>query len=183
MNYVIVNILVIILECVGLWISVRARKWKVFVFYTQLANMVALLSSIAVVLTGMNRYAVMLRYLSSVMLLMTFLITLCVLVPMGGGFKKLMFDGNGIYHHTLCPIISIASYVFLEEHLTVLALPIAVTAVYGLVMLALNILKIYDGPYPFFRVYKQGVLKSILWFIALPVIITAVSMCIAFIAP
>ena len=32
MNYVIVNILVIILECIGLWISVRARKWKVFVF-------------------------------------------------------------------------------------------------------------------------------------------------------
>ena len=103
------NIAVIILEVMGLRISITDRRWKILAFYTQLSNLVTLASSVAFLLLGAT--AAPLRYLSSCMLTMTFLVTLLVLVPMGGGFEELMLSGNGLYHHTLCPIISVTSYV------------------------------------------------------------------------
>ena len=53
---------------------------------------------------------------------MTFLITAFVLVPMGGGLKKLMFSGNGLYHHTLCPVLSVLSYLLWEPHASIFLL-------------------------------------------------------------
>lgn len=38
------------------------------------------------------------------------------------------------------------------------------TVIYGITVLMLNILKIKSGPYPFFYVYHQPVIVSILWF-------------------
>ena len=79
------NIAVIILEVMGLRISITDRSWKILAFYTQLSNLVTLASSVAFLLLGAT--AAPLRYLSSCMLTMTFLVTLLVLVPMGGGFE------------------------------------------------------------------------------------------------
>ena len=113
---IIVNCAVIILEIIGLWISVSDRKREIFVYYTQLSNIITLIASVVLVSTGSTEVSVTLRYLSSCMLTMTFLITLFVLVPMGAGFKRMMLSGNGLYHHTLCPVLSAASYIMLEEH-------------------------------------------------------------------
>ena len=116
------NGLVILLEILGLRISITDRHWKIFAYYTQISNLITLLSSVAFLLFGGG--AAWLRYLSSCMLTMTFLITLCVLVPMGGGFRTLMLSGNGIYHHTLCPIISVLSYILWEPHSSIWVLPV-----------------------------------------------------------
>ena len=110
------NALIILLEILAFRISIAERHWKIFAYYTQISNLITLLSSMAFLLFGGT--SSWLRYLSSCMLTMTFLITICVLVPMGGGFRTLMLSGNGLFHHTLCPVISILSYIIWEPHST-----------------------------------------------------------------
>ena len=167
------NILVILLELVGLCLSIGGRKWKIFAYYTQISNLIALCSSIAFLAFGEN--ATWLRYLSSCMLTMTFLITAFVLVPMGGGLKKLMFSGNGLYHHTLCPVLSVLSYLLWEPHASIWLLPVAVTFLYGIIMLIMNAKEKFDGPYPFFRVHHLSVMATTLWMAALIGLITLIS--------
>ena len=170
-----INIVVIILEILGLRISISERKWKIFAFYTQISNIITLISSVVLVTTGSNDFSAMLRYLSSCMLTMTFLITLCVLVPMGGGFRQLMLSGNGLYHHTLCPILSVTSYIALEQHSFAWPLPVILTFVYGIIMLIMNGKGLFDGPYPFFRVRNQSKLATVIWILVLIGIISAIS--------
>lgn len=174
------NILVVAFEIVGLRIAIADRGVRILAYYTQISNIVALVSSLAFLVLGSA--AAPLRYLSSCMLVMTFLITVCVLIPMGGDFKKLMLLDNGLYHHTLCPIVSVASYVLWEAHASMPLIPIAATMVYGFTLLGINAARKVDGPYPFFRVYKQSLRATVLWVIALIAIITAISLGVAAVA-
>ena len=167
------NILAIVFGCMGLRLSLP-RGWRIFSFYTQISNIVALVSSSAFLIFGAN--VSWLRYLAACMLMMTFIVTVCILVPLGGGFDDLMLSGVGLYHHTLVPLISIASYVLWEAHAACWQLPVAVTMAYGFTMIGLNAAKRFDGPYPFFRVHEQGVPKTVLWVIALLALISAISL-------
>ena len=151
-----------------------------FIYYTELSNFITLISSIAYLLTEGNAPA--LRYLSAVGLTMTFLITLFVLVPMGGDFKELMLQDNGIYHHTLVPILSLTSYVFWEKHNTLWLIPVILTIIYGLTMMYLNVIGKIDGPYPFLRVRHQSRTASVLWFFTLIGIISFISFVVIFLA-
>ena len=87
------NILIIILELLGFRVSIGDRKWKIFAYYTQISNLITLVSSVVYVITG---GAAWLRYTSACMLTMTFAVTLFILVPFGGGFRRLMLSGNGL---------------------------------------------------------------------------------------
>ena len=173
------NLLIILLELVGLY-QVRDRlNWKIFAFYTQLSNLIAFISSIWFVCSGR---AVPARYLSTCMLTMTLCVTVFVLIPMGGKAQKLLFSGNGLYHHTLCPLISLLSYAFFEEHVQGsiwLLFPASVTLVYGLIMLWLNARRIVEGPYPFFKVYRQTPQATFLWMLALTALVSVGSWGIA----
>ena len=80
------NILIIILELLGFRVSIGDRKWKIFAYYTQISNLVTLASSVVYVITG---GAAWLRYTSACMLTMTFVVTMFILVPFGGGFRRL----------------------------------------------------------------------------------------------
>ena len=146
----------------------------------EISNIVAIVSSVAFLVFGAD--AAWLRYLAACMLAMTFFVTVCILVPMGGGFENLMLSGVGLYHHTLVPIISIASYALWEPHGGTWILPVAVTLVYGLTMIGLNAAERYDGPYPFFRVHEQGIPKTVLWVAALIAAIAAISWGVACLA-
>ena len=170
-----INIAVIILEIIGLRISISERKWKIFAYYTQISNIITLVSSVLFVVSQSSIVTITLRYLSSCMLTMTFLITLFVLVPMGGGFRKLMLSGNGLYHHTLCPMLSVTSYIIWEQHSSLWILPTVLTFIYGIVMLIMNGKGLFDGPYPFFRVRNQSKLATVIWILVLIGIIAAIS--------
>ena len=170
-----INIAVIILEIIGMRISISERKWKIFAYYTQISNIITLVSSFVLVTARSNELSAVLRYLSSCMLTMTFMITMFVLVPMGGGFRKLMLSGNGLYHHTLCPLLSVTSYVMWEQHSSLWILPTVLTFIYGIIMLVMNGKGLFDGPYPFFRVRNQSKLATVVWMVVLIGIITAIS--------
>lgn len=171
----ILCILALLLEARGLSLSITGRKWKILVFYTQLSNLAATVSALLLVILGQPMWVTVLRYLSNCMLVMTFFVTTCVLIPMGGDPKKLLWSGNGLYHHVLCPIVSTASYVFAEQHSGMIWLPVIVTLVYGLVMLYLNGIRKVDGPYPFFRVHYQSAMATVLWMVALMAVMTGIS--------
>ena len=169
------NLVLLILEMIGLTISIRRRKWGILAYYTQLSNLTALFSAAAFLLLGSR--AAGLRYLATCMLVMTFLVTLFVLVPMGGGFRKLMLSGNGLYHHTLCPLLSTASWLLWETpHRCPWGVPVAVTVVYGLIMLYLNGTGRYDGPYPFFRVRHQSRAATVGWILVLIALISLIAL-------
>ena len=173
----ILCLIVLILEIIGLSISFKERKWKILFFYTQLSNMITAVSALLLLVFGDRGWVVPLRYLSTSMLVMTFLVTVCVLIPMGGDPHKLLWSGNGLFHHVLCPVISTVSYLLFEKAAgrRWIWLPVVVTLAYGLVMLYLNAKGIFDGPYPFFRVRNQSVQATVLWMVILTIVITVIS--------
>lgn len=174
-------IIIIALEMIGFSLC-RARGFKKLIFYTQLSNLVTLISSVCLLVSRGAAVTVTMRYLSTVMLMMTVLISLFVLVPMGAGFTKMMLSGVGLFHHTLCPLVSITSYILWEQHSAMWGIPVAVTFAYGLAMLYLNHKGTIEGPYPFFRVHKQSVRVTVMWMTALTILIAALSIGVVCIA-
>ena len=182
----IMCLIIVVLEARGLFLSIGDRRWKVFAFYTQLSNIATAISAVFVLAFGEAPFTILLRYLSSCMLLMTFFVTSCILVPMGGDPKLLLFSGNGLYHHLIIPIVSIGSYLLIERHIlspTAILLPTALTFLYGMIMLWVNYKDIFDGPYPFFRVKHQSVAATVLWMTALTGAIGLLSFVIYRISP
>ena len=173
------NSIIIILELTGLYLSARRRGWKLFQFYTQLSNIVALLSSVCFLLAGEK--AAWLRFTGTCMLAMTFFVTLCILIPMGAGFKTMMLTSSGTFHHTLCPILSTASYLLWEPHTNVWYVPVLLTFAYGMLMLYLNGRGKVDGPYPFFRVRQQSAPATVLWMAALTGLIALIALALTLI--
>ena len=171
-------LIILALEARGLFLSISDRRWKVFAFYTQLSNIATAISALLIVAFGETEITILLRYLSSCMLVMTFIVTTCVLIPMGGDPKMLLFSGNGFYHHLVIPIVSVGSYLLVERHVlnpSSIIIPTAVTFVYGMVMLYENYRGWFDGPYPFFRVKQQSVIATVLWMAVLTLAIAGFS--------
>ena len=166
---------VLLLEARGLSLSLSDRKWLALAFYTQLSNLVTTASALLLIVFGQPGWVTVLRYVSTCMLVMTFFVTTCVLIPMGGSAKMLLFSGNGLYHHVLCPVLSTVSYIFFEHHSGMVWLPAAVTLAYGLVMLWLNGIRKVDGPYPFFRVHDQSPMATVVWMAVLLAAVTGIS--------
>ena len=177
----IMCLVIVILEARGLFLSIGDRRWKVFAFYTQLSNIATAVSAIFVLVFGETPFTILLRYLSSCMLLMTFFVTTCILIPMGGDPKRLLFSGNGLYHHLIIPVVSVGSYLLIERRVqsaTAILVPTVLTFLYGIIMLWVNYKDIFDGPYPFFRVKNQSVTATVLWMTALTAAIGLLSLAI-----
>lgn len=177
----IMCLIIVLLEARGLYLSIGDRCWKVFAFYTQLSNIATAISAALVLAFGETALTVLLRYLSSCMLVMTFFVTTCILIPMGGDPKLLLFSGNGLYHHLIIPIVSVGSYLLIESHVqspTAILVPTVFTLLYGMVMLWLNYKDIFDGPYPFFRVKYQTAGATVLWMTALTGAIGLISLAV-----
>lgn len=180
-----VNILLAIMEVIGLVLMVELYKshnlhplgW--LQYYTQLSNIFSMLAALFVAFFAARdlvkntdstpKWVRISKFSSACCLIQTFLVTMFVLAPMGmmGGFVPIMFEGANLYHHFLCPIVSVLSLVILErgEKLTLKHCVYALvpTLLYGVVSVTLNILKVWHGPYPFLYVYEQPFYMSIIW--------------------
>lgn len=180
-----VNIILIIMEFIGLWLVTELFKsynlhplgW--LKYYTQLSNIFSMIAALIIALftakdlikttDNTPNWARILKFSSACCLTETFLVTVFVLSPMGmmGGFLPLMFDGPNLFHHTLCPIVSVISLCLLEKgskitikHSLYAMIP---TLAYGIVAVILNILKVWHGPYPFLYIYEQPLYMSLIW--------------------
>lgn len=170
-------LLVLLLAIRGISMTLSDWKWKTLIFYTQLSNVMAAVSAALLLVFGQPMWITVLRYLSSCMLVMTFFVTICVLIPMGGDPKTLLWTGCCLYLHVLCPITSTLSYILVENHAgsSWIWLPVVLTLIYGVIMLVFNGLRKVDGPYPFFRVHNQSVLATVIWMCVLMGVITGFS--------
>lgn len=166
----ILNLAVAILELIAFARVRKNRKLKEsLIFYTQISNLLTLISSVLVVIFGQRHFIEVFRFLSVSMLVMTFFVTACILVPLSGKGRELLFSGSGLFHHLIIPILSTISYLFAEDRVSLvwIWLPASVTLIYGLIMLYLNSAGIVDGPYPFFQIKKLGVRLTVLYMVGL----------------
>lgn len=180
------NLLIVILEIIAFTKSI---KWhglrKNFIFYTQISNCLTFIASLLLVIFGTKSTIEILRYVSVCMLVMTFFVTACILVPMSGKPRELLFSGSGLFHHLLIPIISTLTYMFLEKRADFkwVWLPAALTLIYGLTMLYFNYIGKVEGPYPFFLIKDMGGTRTTMWMVCLLLVITAIAMLIGYHRP
>ena len=158
------------MEVIGLYLSYRHVGKSMIIYYTEISNFLALLASLFYLF---KTDAGLFRYISTCMLMMTFLVSLFVLSP-SGGLKLTMLHGECLYHHTLVPILSLLSYLFFEEHSSLWYLPVLITLFYGLIMIVLNLKGKIEGPYDFLKIRKNGVKATALWVIVLIVIMSLI---------
>jgi triacylglycerol esterase/lipase EstA (alpha/beta hydrolase family) len=182
----ILNLVIIILEVVSMSNTFKSRGFvKNFVFYTQLSNMMTFSASLLLVIFGQKDWVEVLRFLSVSMLVMTFFVTACILVPWSRKAKELLFSGSGLYHHTIIPILSTLTYMLFEKRAPFhwIWLPGVLTLIYGLVMLYFNYIDVVDGPYPFFKIKQQGIKVTVLWMFALFMAVTVFSVLLGYHKP
>ena len=178
----LLNLLIVVLGTYGTIITWNRVHMGMFQYYTVLSNIFGVLAcaTLAVFLViklATNRQipkiVYMIKYLAVCCLTVTLIVVITVLAPMRGegGYEYLLTKDDMLFHHLLCPLISIVSFVIFDKlplkTVKSALLAILPTAVYGLVAIVLNIAHIIVGPYPFLRVYNQSVLASVMWFIAI----------------
>lgn len=165
---IIFNFIIVLLEVVGLVLSIFRHGINVFLYYTENSNYLALIVSIIFCIiatmslikkTQLPKWLINLKYLTTVCLTITFLVVILILVPLRPSMTNyLLVESSSLIHHIICPLISLISFVLLESCLTLnkkdILWGIVPTVIYGVVMIILNILKLVVGPYPFLYVYE-----------------------------
>ena len=105
------------------------------------------------------------RFWATCLTTVTFVVTVCILIPWYGHPEFFLLQSNGLFHHLLCPVLAVASLPLLDRmEKRDCAFAMIPTLLYGLVMYTMNFLRIVDGPYPFLRVYAMPWYMSLLWF-------------------
>ena len=175
------NVVLVVLGIIGFIRTITGLGYPAWEYYTQLSNYFALISAaIYVVFLIRNikdkskeipKWVSILKYTSTLSLLVTFLVVVFILTPYYGKdiIIWIFFEGSNLFYHTLCPIITFISFILFESH-NIKGIKdnfraVYFTIAYAIVFITLNILKVYEGPYPFLMVYKQPVYMSIVWFI------------------
>ncbi len=121
-------------------------------------------------------WVILLKYIATSLISVTFVVAMTVLVPMAAPAGKaamlhMACGGANLYHHLLCPVLAISSFLFLEpgkqlgirENIFA-AVP---TLCYAIVTVLLNAFYVIHGPYPFLYVHEQSVGMSVMWFIVI----------------
>ncbi len=167
---IIINLSIVILEIIGFILVFRELGIASIEYYTEGSNLLLLISS-SIFLAYLFRDKELpawfrsLRYVAVVSTTLTLIIVLTVLSwTTDLGLYHLIFHESMLYHHTLCPILAILSFVLIEKYegLNVIH-GLYFTIIYAIIMIVLNVLKIVEGPYPFLLVYKQPIFHSIIW--------------------
>jgi hypothetical protein len=179
--YAIIHFIIIILELYAFSRMFVMNGKMGLEYYTVLSNLLAFFTSILCLYyyKGDNKYVNNLYYLSTCMLLMTFLVVFFVLTPMYKfNYHWLMFKGSNLVMHTLAPALMVNSYIIFNKEKVNKFIPLIVTAIYGFVMIFLNLFRVVDGPYPFLRVNNQPLFISIMWFVILLIVILVISIAV-----
>ena len=180
---IILNLLIVIFEIIGFILVFNELGISAMEYYTEDSNLLLLISSSIFLIYLLNNKKLpswfkSLRYAAIVSTTLTLIIVLTVLSwTTNLGVYHLLFKGSMLYHHTLCPILAILSFVLIEkyERLNVIY-GLCFTIIYAIILIFLNIIKIVEGPYPFLLIYNQPVIHSIIWIILILAITYAIAL-------
>ena len=170
----ILDIVIIAGELAATVFSIEKHGWwKQFRYYTQCSNYILLFVTLVhlcllLMKKKMPEAVDRCRYYATCLTTVTFVVTVCILIPWYGHPSFFLIETNGLFYHLLCPLFAIAQLPFItcirKKDTRLAMIP---TVVYGIVLYTLNFLKVVDGPYPFLKVYEQPWYMSILWFLIL----------------
>ena len=187
-----INIILVVIGLIGLIETIIGFGNPALEYYTQLSNYFALISATIYTVylyknikgktkeknnnkeiknTTIPKWVSILKYSSTLSLLVTFLVVVFILTPMFGlkSFSWMLFQGTNFYFHTICPILTFVSFIFFEKHnikgLRDNIRAMYFTMIYATLFIILNILRVVKGPYPFLMVHDQPIYMSIIWFI------------------
>ena len=171
----ILNILIVILEVIGLVVTVNINHKISYEYYTEDSNILAIFSSLLFVFyiirnKDIPRWVQMFKYITTIGLTLTFLVVVFILAPMYNfNYVFLLFNNSLLYQHLLCPIIIIITFIFFDDidNIRVIdnVIGINLTIIYAVILIIFNILGLVSGPYPFLMVREQGVIISFFWLI------------------
>jgi hypothetical protein len=169
----IFNLLIVLLEIIGFFIAFQNHGISMLQYYTQDSNLILLFSSIfysmyLIINKKIPIWLSSLKYMSTLSVLITFIVSVSILSwSMPGGLLIILFYESMLYHHTLCPILAVISFIFFEKYdiksKESLNRAMYFTFLYAIIFIILNIFKVVEGPYPFLMVYKQPIYVSFLW--------------------
>lgn len=162
----ILNVIILLLEVLAFGYTILNSHKIQIEYYTNDSNLITLFSSLLFIILYRKKIELVkdLRFLSTILLTITFLVVIFILCPMYNfNYKLLMFTNTFLVFHTICPILSFISYVFFEEGSKNKYLGLIFTIAYTIVLIMLNILDLVVGPYPFLEVKKQSLLMISIW--------------------
>ena len=179
---IILNISIVIMEIIGLCLM-ENLNYEYFLYYTQDSNIIALIISLLFVISliiktkneKFRNIMIKLRYFSTCYLILTFLVVLFILNAQMEDKGFLLFHREMLFLHFLCPIVSFISLIWFDVKtinnfslsMKDSLISMTFTLLYGITLIILNITKVYTGPYPFFEVYKNPPIMSVVWFIVI----------------
>ena len=181
----LINLLIIVFEAVALAQTMSFDPSGYFTYYTQDSNLLAWATSIIFIVTMLIQFFVykkseiphwlsILKYVSTTCLALTFIVVLTVLGPIyesqqAGVYWMFLTHGSMLFHHLLCPVLSIISYLLFEVDLKTKFkesfYPLIPTFVYAVIIISLVACNIVKAPYPFLEVNSQPIYMSIMWII------------------
>lgn len=167
-----VNIFLIMGETTGFVLRIIIQNDPGFAFYTMDSNLLSLIASVIFVYYFMRgrklpHWASVLKFTSVIALMVTFIVVLTVLSPgMENGYVTMMFSGQMLFTHTVCPVLATLSFLLLERHHLVskdVMWATMYTVIYAIILVIMNLARVIEGPYPFLMVYNQSIMETIGW--------------------
>lgn len=161
------NLIIVVLEILGF---IQGVSLNMFIYYTNLSNLIALMACLFFLYVSISKkeslrnIAGIFKYIATCMTSLTFVVVLCILVPMQG--IQMIYQGNFVYFHLLCPILMGISFVFFDDiqlDTNKSLFGLIPTLIYAIIAIVCNLIGVLVGPYPFLMVTKQPVYMSILW--------------------
>ena len=175
------NLLIIFLEMIGFVFAFSNHGWSALIYYTELSNILLFVAAMFYVcytvwdLQGqkikMPRYVPLLKYAATLSVAITFIVVITVLSwATKYSLWTLLTQQSMLFHHTLCPILAILSFLFFEKYRfkkSDALIAMSFTLLYAVVAIFFNLIGELVGPYPFLMVYAQPWWASLLWCIVI----------------
>ena len=175
------NLLIIFLEMIGFVFAFSNHGWSALIYYTELSNILLFVAAMFYVcytvwdLQGqkikMPRYVPLLKYAATLSVAITFIVVITVLSwATKYSLWTLLTQQSMLFHHTLCPILAILSFLFFEKYhfkKSDALIAMSFTLLYAVVTIFFNLIGELVGPYPFLMVYAQPWWASLLWCIVI----------------
>lgn len=177
----VLNLLIIFLEMIGFVFAFSNHGWSALIYYTELSNILLFVAAMFCVcytvwdLQGqkikMPRYVPLLKYAATLSVAITFIVVITVLSwATKYSLWTLLTQQSMLFHHTLCPILAILSFLFFEKYRfkkSDALIAMSFTLLYAVVAIFFNLIGELVGPYPFLMVYAQPWWASLLWCIVI----------------
>lgn len=163
-----------IMEIIALIHDILSFGIAMFSYYTIDSNILQMLVSAGMLYYLLKKREDMIpawlptmHLICAVGLTITFLIAAFVLAPQEG-FAYYFLENVAPINHFLAPLLSVLSFLFLGVGNKLpkkgVFAPIAATMLYGGIVLALNAVRVLDGPYFFLKVYDTAPGTIVMWF-------------------